>query len=84
MRKCRRSHLGPLLHESMAFNDEGIKAAAHVWPADAHTAAVVACAVLEGSPVTALTADSMGRLMHHNITAYLSILGDARPPPLKS
>ena len=42
---------------------------------DAHAAPVVACAVLDGTPVTAVTADSAGRLMHHNITAYLSILG---------
>ena len=48
-------------------------------PADAHSAAVVACAVLDGSPLTALTADAAGRLMHHNVAAYLSILGASGP-----
>ena len=43
--------------------------------ADAHVASVVACALLDGTPPTAITADSDGRLMHHNITAYLSLLG---------
>eukprot|EP00884_Botryococcus_braunii_P022622 jgi/Botrbrau1/9043/Bobra.0376s0020.2 len=40
---------------------------------DAHVTAVIQCAFLEGQAGGALTADSRGRLVHHNIHAYLSL-----------
>ena len=43
--------------------------------ADAHVTAVVACAWLDGPPVTALTADSRGRVVQYNVSSYLSIMG---------
>ena len=45
--------------------------------ADAHVTTVVACTFLEGSSSaersTALSSDSRGRLVFHNVTSYLSI-----------
>ena len=45
--------------------------------ADAHVTTVVACTFLEGSSSTerstALSSDSRGRLVFHNVTGYLSI-----------
>ena len=43
--------------------------------ADAHVTPVVACTWLDGPPVAALTADSRGRVVHYNVSAYLSIMG---------
>lgn len=44
---------------------------------EAHVTAVVGCAFLEGGNAAeraaALTCDSRGRLVHHNVSAYLSI-----------
>ncbi len=45
--------------------------------ADAHVTTVVACTFLEASSsterTTALSSDSRGRLVFHNVTGYLSI-----------
>lgn len=43
--------------------------------ADAHPAAVTACVFLDSSPQAALTADICGRLVFHNVSAYVSIMG---------
>ena len=51
--------------------------------ADAHVTAVVACAWLDGPPITALTADSRGRVVQYNVSAYLSIMGAAPIYPFR-
>lgn len=43
--------------------------------ADAHTLAVSACVFLDGPSMTALTADLRGRLIFHNVSAYVSLMG---------
>jgi len=40
---------------------------------DAHASAVTSATFVEGSAQLALTADAKGRLVSHNVTAYLSI-----------
>ena len=40
---------------------------------DAHVTAVTSCCFLEGQGMMALTADSRGRLVFHNVSGYLSL-----------
>eukprot|EP00891_Asterochloris_glomerata_P005110 jgi/Astpho2/5110/Aster-x0236 len=40
---------------------------------DAHVTAVTSCCFLEGPSMMALTADSRGRLVFHNVSGYLSL-----------
>ena len=40
---------------------------------DAHASAVTSATFVEGSAQLALTADAKGRLVSHNVTAYISI-----------
>ena len=44
------------------------------WPCrDAHVTAVTSCCFLEGQSMMALSADSRGRLVFHNVSGYLSL-----------
>ena len=43
--------------------------------ADVHTSAISACVFVEGASQAALTADTRGGLLLHNISAYVSIMG---------
>lgn len=40
--------------------------------AEAHVTPVVQLSFLDGPNIVALSADSRGRVMHHNVTSYLS------------
>ena len=47
---------------------------AKFWPCrDAHVTAVTSCCFMEGQSMVALTADSRGRLVFHNVSGYLSL-----------
>ncbi len=50
--------------------------------ADAHVSAVSACVFLDGPSLTALTADVRGRLVYHNVSAYVSLMGAAHDLPV--
>ena len=53
---------------------------------DAHTSPVASATFVEGSTQLALTGDARGRLVSHNVTAYLSITAifAGRPPSCNS
>ena len=70
-----------VLYSANMLHDGSVEAPGHVrprmvqpqvCPADAHVTPVVQLSFLDGPNIVALSADSRSRVMHHNITSYLS------------